>query len=67
MVAKKPIPSLAFKLKFQTATSLQAILTAQYAHALEEQKLGHPALMNAFETVGPFYKAITEYVEEHSK
>lgn len=66
MAAKKLVPSLAFKLKFDTAVSLQTILTAQYSHALEQQKQGRSALMNSFETIMPFYNALSQYVEDNS-
>ena len=54
---------IAFQLKFETACSLQAILTQQSFHI---EDTNNEILKEEFDEIMSFYKALTGYVENNA-
>lgn len=59
----KRTENLSFALSYDTACSLQAIITQQWGHAT---RLNNDILVNELEQINRFYLHLTDYVEKNS-
>lgn len=62
----KQAPPLEFKLKYETAASLQNALTSEYHHRKQAEADGHPTQIKQWEeTIRPIYEYLSQYVEKY--